>query len=287
MLNLALLASRLQSPLVRAAFQEWVFPDGTLATQFYHIDEGFLLRFPAIADFEIPMDGITVTCAPAPGVKNTTIEHLYLNQVLPLVLSKLGKPVFHASAVEVAGYAIAFVADSGRGKSTLAACFAVNGFRLLTDDGLVLEASNQGYDVLPSHPSIRLWEDSQEALITPGATAAPNLPFTSKTRFLAGGNIVFCQQLRPLRKVYFLGDGSARQIAFQRMTATDAFVEWTKHSFLLDAQAQPMLTSHFNHVTKLAKQPICYRLDFPRRFEDLPHVRHAIVAHASAKANAA
>ena len=44
-----------------------------------------------------------VTCLPAPDVSEATTQHLYLNRVLPLVLSKLGKLVFHASAVEVAG----------------------------------------------------------------------------------------------------------------------------------------------------------------------------------------
>jgi hypothetical protein len=47
---------------------------------------------------------------------------------------------------------VVFAAESGRGKSTLAASFAVNGFRFLTDDGLVLEPAGEGYAVLPSHP---------------------------------------------------------------------------------------------------------------------------------------
>jgi ATP-dependent phosphoenolpyruvate carboxykinase len=50
-------------------------------------------------------------------------QHLCLKQVLPLVLSKQGQRVFHASAVEVEveDGAVVFAAESGRGKSTLAA----------------------------------------------------------------------------------------------------------------------------------------------------------------------
>ena len=149
-------------PSVAHSFHTWAFPDGTPWTEFYRENGGYLLRFPDLADFRVSADGLEVTGFPVPGVSESTSQHLYLNQVLPLVLSKLGKLVFHASAVEVPGGAVAFAAESGRGKSTLAASFAVNGFRFLTDDGLVLEPVADGYQVQPSHPSIRLWEDSEE-----------------------------------------------------------------------------------------------------------------------------
>ena len=152
---------RLQEQLRGEPFHEWTFPSGTIWTAFYRMDAAYLLRFPDLADFQVSADGLNVTCFPAPHVSDTTIEHLYLNQVLPLALSRLGKLVFHGSAVEVAGGAIAFVAASGQGKSTLAASFATGGYRFLADDGLVLEPIGGGYHVLPSHPSIRLWEDSQ------------------------------------------------------------------------------------------------------------------------------
>jgi hypothetical protein len=272
--------ARWQGPLGIQPFHTWAFPDGTPWTEFYRVGGGYLLRFPELADFGVSADGLSVTCFPAPEVSEATSQHLYLNQVLPLVLSKLGKLVFHASAVEVAGGAVAFAAESGRGKSTLAASFAVSGFGFLTDDGLVVEPAAQGFAVLPSHPSIRLWADSEEALIAPGARTAPALSFTSKSRFLAGHDIRFCDQPRPLRRVYFLGHGSATTLRFHRLSAADALVEWVKHSFLLDVEERPRLATHFDQVATLANQPIHYRLDYPRRFEDLARVRKAIVDHA-------
>ena len=280
MLNFTLAPARPQPPINGEPFHEWASPDGSPWTQFYRAGSGYLLRFPELADFEISADGRSIMCRPGPEVTAATFEHLYLNQVLPLALSKLGKLVFHASAVEVAGGALAFVGQSGKGKSTLAACFAADGFRLMTDDGLVVEALASGYQVLASHPSIRLWPDSEEALIVPGAATSPSLPFTSKQRFLAGRDIVFREDPCPLRNVYFLGDGSAGYLTLKPMTGAEALVEWMKHSFLLDVQAQPALASHFDGVARLAELPIHYRLDFPRRFEELPLVRDAIVKHA-------
>jgi hypothetical protein len=273
-------SARLQPPVNRPPFHTWTFPDGTLWTEFHRTNGGYLLRFPDLADFQVSADGLHVTGFPAPGVSEATSQHLYLNQVLPLVLSKLGKLVFHASAVEVAEGAVAFVAESGRGKSTLAASFAVNGFRFLTDDGLVLEPTADGYEVLPSHPSIRLWADSEAALIQPGTETAPAVSYTAKARFLAGEGVRFCDQPRPLRRVYFLGDGSAETVTFERLRPAEALVEWVKHSFLLDIEERPRLASHFDQVARLADLPLHYRLDYPRRFEDLVRIREAIVEHA-------
>lgn len=279
MVRFEVAAERAQAPMP-APFHAWDLPDGTPWTEFHREDGGYLLRFPALADFRVAADGATVICHPAPGTPGATTEHLYLNQVLPLALSKQGKLVFHASAVEVDGGAIAFAGVSGRGKSTLAASFAIAGFRFLTDDGLVVEPVEHGHVVLPSHPSIRLWEDSEEALIAPGTATAPAVEYTSKARFLAGDRLGFCDAPRPLRRVYFLGDGSAPDISFRRLNGAEAMIEWVRHSFLLDVEEKPRLASHFDQVAKLAGEPIHFALDYPRRYEELARVRAAIAEHA-------
>lgn len=261
-------------------FHTWTIADGTLWTEFYRSEGAYLLRFPGLADFQVTATGDDITCFPTPDSTRATVEHLYLNQVLPLALSRQGKLVFHASAVELDGGAVAFIAESGRGKSTLAASLATDGCALLTDDGLVVEGCAKGFDVLPSHPSIRLWEDSRTALMAPAARSSPALQYTTKARILAGDAISFCAQPRPLRRAYFLGTGSASDVTFERLSASEAMIEWVKHSFLLDVEERSRLASHFGDVARLARQPIHYRLDYPRRYEQLPAVRQSIVEHA-------
>jgi len=277
--DFTLLKTRAQKDLPLAPFHEWTFPDGEPWTRFYRTASGYLLRFPKLADFEIAGSDLAVHCHPAPETSADTCEHLYLNQVLLLVLSKRGKLVFHASAVEVAGVAIAFLGETGRGKSTLAASFATGGCRFLTDDGLVVEADGKGFAALPSHPSIRLWEDSQRALVASGAANAPSVQYTNKVRFLAGNGIAFCPQPRPLQRAYFLGEGRTNKIGFSRMPAAEAMMAWVGNSFLLDPKERALLASHFQQVAGLVNGVRCYWLDYPRRFEELPSVRQAIVEH--------
>jgi hypothetical protein len=281
--DLALEPSREQAPLASAPFHAWVFPDGTPWTEFHRRGRDYLLRFPELADFEVSHDGRSVRAWPAPGITQETVRHLYLNQALPLAQSRQGKLVFHASAVEMGEAALAFAGESGRGKSTLAASFAVSGARFLTDDGLLLEPRGGDWLVRPSHPSIRLWEDSQQALMAAGAPTAPPVSYTSKARFLAGEGVRFCDAPRPLRRLYFLGAGAADAPRIAPLRPAEALIELVGHSFLLDIEEREQLAAHFDELSRLAAAPIYFRLDFPRRYAELAGVRAAIEAHARAE----
>ncbi len=275
-----------QTPAPQAAasafFHEWVLPDGTLWAQFYRTGRGYLLRFAELADFEVSADGRAVSAWPCPGTTKDTLEHLYLNQVLPLALGRQGEQVFHGSAVEAPSGALVFLGASGRGKSTLAASFALAGHRFLSDDALLLAPRAGGtYAVLPSHPSIRLWDDSKDALVGHSADLGPAVQYTAKARLLSGAALAFCNQERPLRRMYFLEAGDATQVQCAPMSPAEALMGLVGHSFLLDIEGRESLSTHFSQVAALAELPVFFRLDYPRAFAALPTVRQAILEHAA------
>lgn len=262
-------------------YHQWVLPDGTVWTAFYRHGPDYLLRFPGLADFVVRADGRDVTCLPSPDATKSTVEHLYLNQVLPLALSRQGRLIFHASAVDTKHGAVTFMGKSGKGKSTLAASFATSGYRFLSDDGLIIEDGCEGeYMVLPSHPSIRLWEDSERALLGNGAVSPP-VQYTSKARVLADDVILFCDEPQPLHRMYFLGEGLASEATFARMSASEALIELVKHSFVLDVDARDAIASNFDRMSRMGRLPIYYRLDYPRRFDTLSDLRQAILKHCN------
>ena len=277
--SLLTLEAREQLLLSNEPFHRWSFPDGTLWTSFHRRDSGYVLRFPALADFQVSFDGCSVIAWPTADTSGSTVEHLYLNQVLPLALSRQGQLVLHASAVELGDCGVAFIGESGRGKSTLAASFATSGSRFLTDDGLQLHWLDGSCLITPSHPSVRLWEDSQEALIHHSVTQSLPIDYTAKVRLLAGDQIAFCAEIRPLQRVYFLGDGSASTLAIKTMAPPEALMALVKNSFLLDIDEQQLLAWHFEEMVRLAALPIFFHLDYPRRYEDLPQIRAAIIQH--------
>lgn len=272
----------LQAPLGDLPFHEWLSSDGTAWLQFFRKGSGYLLRFPGLADFTVSPDGKNVVAYPVSDVPDQTVDHLYLNQVLPLALSRQFKLVLHASAVEIGTFAVAFLGFSGQGKSTLAASFSTGGFRFLTDDGLQLEKGDGGYLVKPSHPSIRLWDDSRQAIIPDTTKAAPPVGYTSKSRLLADDEVTYCDETRPLRCMYFLGEGNTDTVSIEPVSGRDAMVELIKHCFLLDIDEREMLMHQFSRLTELAQKPIFFRLDYPRRYELLPQVRDSVIRHSSA-----
>jgi hypothetical protein len=273
--------ARWQAPSI-APYHHWVLNGGRTWATFHRIDDGYLVRFPGFADFVIASDGASATCHPCPGLSAATCEHLFLNQIWPLMQSQQGMLVFHGSAIEAGSSAIAFFAASGRGKSTLAAAFGVGGARYLADDALAIEQTGSVHMVHPGHPSIRLWDDSRIALLE-AVTRSDPVSYTSKARILSATGLVHCTAPRPLAAAFFLGDGAADRIELRSVSGADAVAAWVAHTFILDPQDNVVLHRHFNEITTLAARVPCYHLDYPRRYDALDEVRAAILEAVSPK----
>jgi hypothetical protein len=84
-----------------------------------------------------------VLCAP-PGVAAWRWQRFLVGRVLPWVALLRGHEVFHASAVRIGDHAIAFVAPTGGGKTSLALRLALRGAGFVTDDVLALELDGAG-----------------------------------------------------------------------------------------------------------------------------------------------
>jgi hypothetical protein len=269
-------AERPQEQLDLVPFHHYEFDDGTVWTEFYRSDKAYLLRFPGLADFEVSADGKEVVAYPAEECDEHTVEHLYINQLVPLALSRQGRPAFHASAVTVPGGAVAFLGRSGMGKSTLAASFALGDATFLTDDSLLIEETGEGCLVAPSHPSLRLWDDSKEALIDPEISKAAEISYSSKARLLAGKALAFCDSPQPLIAAFVLGREDAMDITISKLSGLDRYMSWLENSFLLDVTDRELLSQHFEWTDRVSASVPTFALDYPRDYGILPAVREAV-----------
>lgn len=264
-----------------AWFHHWRLPNGSIWLSLARCESGYVLRFPGIADFNISKDGTFVQCYPILGIPDDTIRHLFLNQVVPLILSMQGKLVLHASAVAVGEGAIAFVGKTGEGKSTLATIFSMKGFSFITDDCLLLMNYQEHLLVNSSYPSIRLWDDVVERLFGLSSEFTNVAHFTEKKRVsVEGGGFRFSEDPLPLKRVYFLGrsdKGDTNNIKLTPMSARESFIELLSCAFRIDIEDKSMLVKHFNEFNKIAKLPIFCRLTFPRDFSMLSAVHRVIL----------
>jgi hypothetical protein len=271
---------RAQQALESTPYRFWHLPNGTVWAEFRRISTGYLVRFPALADFSISADGGQVLGWPALDISEATLEHLFLNQVHPLAVSAQGKLVMHASAVCISNGGIAFVGESGRGKSTLATSFATEGTPCITDDGLVLEDSSYGWAMMPGPESVRLWDDARSKLLPDGEASTP-VQYTVKGRYLASKELLFSSRSHPAARFYFLGDGSVEEVSIRPMPPAEALIAMVRNTFLMESDRSETIAAHFENLHRLAGLPIHFSLDYPRRYDDLPGVRDKVMKHVS------
>lgn len=259
----------------------WYSLDGSTWLSFARLDGRYLLRFPAYADFVVSADGRNVSCYPRGSCPPETMRHLLLNQVIPVVLSHLGKLVLHASACAMPQGVIAFMGMTGAGKSTLAASFGVQGYAVLTDDCLLVEERDQEIMTVPSYPGLRLWPETVMALFEHGPVLHPLAHYTDKKRLL-----IDQEQFEgplSLRAIYVLAQPDSLQntngVTITPLPASDALLETVKHAFQLDITDRRKLGQAFRQYEWLARSIPFFKLSYPREHEFLSSVTLAILNH--------
>ena len=279
MIRHTVMPARRQAVISTKPFNRYEFDDGTVWTEFYRSGDGYLLRFPDLADFEVSANGTEVIAHPALDTDEATIEHLYINQLVPLAMSRQGQPTFHASVVTVPDGAVAFLGRSGMGKSTLAASFALNNGSFLTDDGLLIDETADGCVAMPSHASLRLWHDSVEALVVDDIPKASQITYSSKTRLLAGDGLAYSDEQAPLLAAFVLNNSDVKDVEIICLNGLDRYMAWLENSFLLDVEDHELLTRHFEWTHRISGRVPTFALDFPRDYAILPDVRDAVQQH--------
>ena len=259
----------------------WDSIDGSIWLAFAKLEAGYLLRFPEFADFIVSDDARTLRCYLQANCPPETMRHLLLNQVIPIVLSHLGKLVLHASACATPHGVMAFMGMTGAGKSTLAASFGQRGFAVLTDDCLLIEQQGRVATTVPSYPGLRLWPESVEALFEQEPVLQPLAHFTDKKR------VIFDQDPfdSPLSvsAIYVLTQPDimpdASDVTIFPMATSEALLETVRHTFQLDITDRERLGQSFKRHERLAISVPFFRLNFPREHAFLPAVNTAILDH--------
>jgi hypothetical protein len=131
-----------------------------------HGEHGYLLSADGFGSYLIARDGHRVALAPGP-VAAWRWQRLLTAQVLPIASLAQGLELFHASAVEVDGRAVAIAGGSGAGKTTLAVRLMLSGAGFVSDDVLAVEGAASGL-VAHSGPPLMNLRDSAAGLLGPG-----------------------------------------------------------------------------------------------------------------------
>jgi hypothetical protein len=113
-----------------------------------HPQSGYLVHADGFGVYLIARDGRRLLVAPG-AVAGWRWQRLLTAQALPVAALLQGLELFHASAVQVDGRAVALSGPSGAGKTTTAAQLVLAGATFVADDVLALEREG---DVVVAHP---------------------------------------------------------------------------------------------------------------------------------------
>lgn len=138
--------------------------DGPAGHGDFEIDPDlFRLRIDGIGRFEA-RGGTRLVIDPEAGARPAEVRAYLLGTMLGALLQQRGMLALHASAVTTKdGKAIAFVGESGAGKSTIAMALNARGHPLLCDDVCAVTTSGDGATAWPGVRRLKLWSQSIEA----------------------------------------------------------------------------------------------------------------------------
>jgi hypothetical protein len=134
-----------------------VFPEGQCN------ENELLFTIPEAGRFLI-RGGTEILVDQAPDSSPGDVSAYVLGTAFGVLWHQRGMPPLHASAIDVADGCVAFMGNSGAGKSTTVAALAARGHQVISDDVCVLEHGEQGIKVWPGLNRLRLWEDAMVAL---------------------------------------------------------------------------------------------------------------------------
>jgi len=237
----------------------------------------WLIRFPEQCDFLIEENGASVTLSPSPGVENSDLTHLLLDHVIPRLLDLRGYLVLHAGAVLANGHVIAFVGESGAGKSTLSTYFHLRGGRLLSDDGLIIEAENNTSLALPTYETLRLWPDSYRKLFDASSAYSVRDAGGGKINpvFNDAATSVCCP--RPLAAIFLLSREGGAALSIRPVDPADACMAIVANSFQLDSSDLERASQRLKQAADISRHTPVFKLDYPMDYALLDEVHDAVM----------
>jgi hypothetical protein len=233
-------------------------------------DDGlsFLGSTPGIATFLV-RNGYEIIVEPAPAADPSILTSILLGPIFALVLRQRGLAVIHASGVIIDGGAVAFLGQSGFGKSTLAQAFYKRGYGVITDDVMAISVDANRPEVLPAYPSIKLFPETARALdCQDTVTHKVNSQTEKRAHSVTFG---FAQARLPLRRMYVLSSGE--QNAIVPLQLQELFVELVRNARALTLlNDSSSLNAHLYQCSRLAVAVPVSRLTRRRDLNALPEV---------------
>lgn len=189
------------SPLTQRVIRWQLEGTGTILQIDRHPELGYRLFARDQGTHVVSPDGREIASA-SHGAPPWIWQRYLTGQVLPLAAVLSGAEVLHASAVDIGGRAVAFVATSGTGKSSLALNLVLRGANFLADDVAAIRLFDGRPTVLPGPPTANLQRTEAAMMGAACAELGPVIAADDETLRVALAS--YGTLPVPLSAIYFL-----------------------------------------------------------------------------------
>ena len=265
----------------------WCSDSGQLTAQVSRRCEDYLLSFPGQAGFLLAQNGV-ISCVPEPEVEERRLRELLLSQVLPRYFAHTGELVLHASAVTLPnGCTVAFLGESGYGKSTLASFCHQQGAQYIDDDCILLRSGSGQAVILGGAPTVRLNSDSMDALGQDTTAFVPYADCSGKQQMRLADGLTPGAECRALDALFLLDapqeSGALHAVSIEPATGQRAVMAMISSAFNLDPSDHNTMSRTFESATGCLREGLSvYHLHYPREHALLPTVFQALLDHPGA-----
>lgn len=221
-----------------------------------------------VVDIEI-RDGETIIVDPEPQTSHEVLRHVILGPAINHLLHQRGYFVLHASTVAIDDIAVAFIGDSGQGKTTTAGAFLLDGFPVLSDDVACIVDRDQGPVVKSGFPALKLDESFIDRFDPP--VNPPIRTCEQRDRHFHGMQVEQPTEAIPLERVYVLSDGDTENI--ESLPSGEALTAVAMHTYtagILEERTE--FDDHFDRCSRLIETVDIKQLTRRRQFDRLEAV---------------
>jgi hypothetical protein len=219
----------------------------------------YLLNIQGVARYLVTA-GREIVVDPAAAAPALDVRGYLLGSIFVVLCQQRGLLPLHASAIAGKSGVVAFLGNSGQGKSTLAAHLAQRGFRVLADDVCLIDAAQAGAAmVIPTAPWLKLWRNSLESLGR--EVEGLDRVFSEDDKYRMPLAPILTSE--PISKLVFLEANDISSVTTQieevpRVQAIPLLMNLTHHSYLLEPTGQQ--EQNFLRCGRVLSQARAYRL---------------------------
>jgi hypothetical protein len=235
----------------------------------------FLLCVQGIARYLVT-NGSEVVVEPEAGALPLDVRSYLLGSIFVVLCQQRGLLPLHASAIAGKSGVVAFLANSGQGKSTLAAHLAERGFPVVADDVCLIDTATPGAAmVIPTAPWLKLWRNSLQTLGRQAEGLDRVFSEDDKYRLPIKPELTS----EPILHLVFLESEEVSATATRieevtRVQAVPRLMDLTHHAYVLEATGQR--EENFKRCSRVLSQASAYRLIRPWGLLHLPSTVDAL-----------